>query len=93
MSSFLNKYLISSCIFTSLYKLYETQNVKIKREETNEITRLLAGERLLIISYNIIISPIASPFYFADMLNVIDNKLNNVVKIDDKPKTFKEILN
>jgi len=93
MSSLLSKYFIGSYIFTAGYKLYQTQNVKIKRDYTNETTRLLAGERLFIILYNLSIAQIVTPYHIYNLMNTIDNKFNNVMKIDDnKPKSFIELL-
>jgi len=93
MSSLLSKYFIGSYIFTGVYKLYQTQNVKIKRDYTNETTRLLAGERIFIILYSLSIAQIATPYHIYNILNKIDNNFNNVMKTDDdKPKYITELL-
>jgi len=80
----LNKYLFTSMSSTFLYQLYNTHNVKIRRND-DKITRLLLGEKFLIISYTTIIAPVFFPFNIYHILNRFDNKFNNIIEEPDKP--------
>jgi len=91
---YFNRYLLTSGISGLIYKTYKTHDIRVKRED-NKITRLLLGERLLLISHGIILSPILSPFYIGDMIDRIDIYINKDFEYEDKkiPKTLKELFN
>ena len=87
--SLLNKYLITSMSSTFLYQLYNTHYIKIKRDN-NKITRLLLGEKFLIISYTTICAPVLFPFNFLYILDKIDNDFNKI--IDETPEPASTLL-
>jgi len=86
---YLYNYLLFAYPSTFLYKLYETHFIKIKRED-DKITRLLLGEKFLIIAYSTIMAPIAFPMIIGKNLNKLDNKFNNIIDKNnyDKPTKY-----
>lgn len=81
---YLYNYLLIAYPSTFLYKIYDTHFIKIKRDD-NKITRLLLGEKLLIISCATILTPIAFPIIIGKFFNKLDNKFNNIIDDCDKP--------
>jgi hypothetical protein len=88
--SLFNKYLITSMSSTFLYQFYNTQHIKIRRNNQKN-TRLLLGEKILIICYSTSIAPIFFPFNICSMLNKIDNKINHIIDEPNEPAS--SILN
>lgn len=88
-----NKYLITSMSSTFLYQLYNTHYIKIRRTD-DKITRLLLGEKFIIISYTTLTAPIFFPFKCFYMLNKIDNDFNEIIDNPNEPMpTLLSIIN
>jgi len=88
---YLNLYILVSTPTVFIYKMFQTKNLKVEREN-NKITRLLLGERLMIASYATLFAPVVFPIVGFNIINNIDNKINNVIEYENKAKPLSSIL-
>lgn len=88
---YLHNYIKISAPTVFIYTMFQTKNLKVEREN-NKITRLLLGERLMIASYATMFAPVVFPIIGFNIVNIIDNKINNVVEDDNKAKSLSSIF-